>query len=178
MSAPLYESLRQTYEFSCGLLDMLNGSDSRMITQIHATLDDVGNCKKDGMSAVAGYVAYSEDWKKFNWRWGMSLQQLGEDYLHTTHYLRRFWLSDKAITDDDICLILAPFIAAVQDTLLSGGAVPICVITECEAYERLTDIEKKYIRPPDEHSFEVAVMLSCRAIRHPPHQRLGFSPDG
>jgi hypothetical protein len=169
MKAPSRDIFQQTYEFSCDLLDMLGGSDGGMITQIHATLDDVGNCKKDGISAVAGYVAYKEAWNKFNWRWMMTLKELNEPYLHTAHYLNKFWLSDKTITDDDICLILAPFIEAVKATLLAEQAVPICVITECEAYEKLSPADKKYIRPPDEHSFEIAVMLSCAAIRHPLH---------
>lgn len=75
MNASLCESLRQSYEFSCGLLAMLEGTDE-MIVQIHATLDDVGNCRKDGMNAVVGYVGYKSEWNKFNWRWMMTLQEL------------------------------------------------------------------------------------------------------
>jgi hypothetical protein len=148
---------------------MLEGTDE-MIVQIHATLDDVGNCRKDGMNAVVGYVGYKSEWNKFNWRWMMTLQELkGEPFLHTSKYLNKFYLSDGCITDDDIARILAPFIAAVRETLLDGGALPVCVITECDAYDRLTEQEKKYIRPPDEHSFEVAVMLAARALRNPLH---------
>lgn len=140
-----------------------------MITQIHATLDDVGNCKKDGISAVAGYVAYSDVWKKFNWRWMMSLQQLSMESLHTAKYLHDFPLIGGKLDDDAICLILAPFIEAVKETLIGEGAYPVSVITECGAYELLTDKEKKYVRPPDEHSFEMAVMLSANALRSPIH---------
>jgi hypothetical protein len=167
-SKSLSERLRYSYEFSCGLLDMLSGTDDLMV-QIHATLDDVGNCQKDGMSAVVGYVGYKSEWNKFNWRWMMTLQQLNLPFLHTAKYLHDFYLSDGCITDDDIARILAPYIAAVRETLLVGGSVPICVITECDAYAQLTQQEKKYIRPPDEHSFEIAVMLAARALRNPLH---------
>jgi hypothetical protein len=136
-----------------------------MITQIHATLDDVGNCKKDGICAVAGYVAYKEAWNKFNWRWMMSLQQLNMESLHTARYLHDFPLVGGKLDDEAICLILAPFIGAVRESLIEEGAYPVSVITECKAYDMLTDKEKKYIRPPEEHSFEVAVMLAAGAIR-------------
>ena len=33
------------------------------IVQLHATLDDVGTCGKDGISAVAGYVVYHSEWR-------------------------------------------------------------------------------------------------------------------
>lgn len=168
MNASLCESLRQSCDFSCGLMDMMGGTDEDM-TQIHATLDDVGNCRKDGMSAVVGYVGYRTEWQKFNWRWMMTLQQLNLPFLHTAKYLNEFYLSDGHLTDDDVALILAPYIAAVRETLLTGGAVPVCVITECNAYEQLTDQEKKYIRSPDEHSFEIAVAVSARVLRNPIH---------
>ena len=71
--------------------------------------------------------------------------------------------------DEDICLILAPFIETVKATLLHGGATPICVITDYAAYDQLTEQERKYIRPPSENSFEIAVAMSCRALRHPLH---------
>jgi hypothetical protein len=137
------------------------------MVQIHATLDDVGNCKKDGISAVVGYVAYREAWNKFNWRWMMTLEQLKRPFLHTAEYLNQFPLADGRITGEDICLILAPFIEAVKGTLLAEGAVPICVITECAAYDQLTAQEKKYIRPPEENSFEIAVAVACRVLRNP-----------
>jgi len=148
---------------------MLEGWPARGIPviQIHATLDDVGTCGNDGICAVVGYVAYSEDWKKFNGRWLFTLAQLGMDQLHTAHYLKGFPLVGGKLDDDSVCLILAPFIETVKQTLLASGAVPICVATDCEAYEQLTEKEKKFVRPPDEHSFEVAVLHSIHALGSP-----------
>jgi hypothetical protein len=145
---------------------MLDVSAAAPMVQIHATLDDVGN-QKDGISAVAGYVAYREAWNKFNWRWMMTLQGLKIPYLHTAKKLNEFFLSDGKITDEDVCLILAPFIETVKATLLAGGAVPICVITDYAAYAQLTEQERKYVRPPTANSFEIAVAMSCRALRNP-----------
>jgi len=167
--SPLIEELFSIYSFSPGLLDMLEeGSSSHIpMIQIHSTLDDVGTCGKDGMNAVAGYVAYRETWNKFNWRWLMTLQQLGVPYLHTAKKLNEFPLvGGGGITDDDICLILAPFIEAVKGTLLAEGGVPVWVVTDCDAYDQLTPNERKYVRPPEENSFEWAVRLSCEALGH------------
>jgi hypothetical protein len=137
------------------------------VIQIHSTLDDVGNCGKDGMSAVVGYVAYRDAWNKFNWRWLITLEQLKRPYLHTAHYLNEFpLLGGKGIDDEAICLILAPFIEAVKATLLAEGAIPVCVITDCDAYDQLTAKEKKFVRPPEENSFEMAIRLSCEALGH------------
>jgi hypothetical protein len=147
---------------------MLDVSAPELMVQIHATLDDVGN-QKDGISAVVGYVAYREAWNRFNWRWMMTLEQLQLPYLHTAKKLNEFFLSDGKITDEDICLILAPFIEAVKGTLLSDGAIPVCVITDYAAYDQLTDQERRYVRPPPENSFEIAVALACRALRNPLH---------
>jgi hypothetical protein len=155
-------------EFSSGMFDMLDGvsGGGSPVIQIHATLDDVGN-SKDGMSAVVGYAAYSEVWKKFNWRWLMTLQQLQMTYLHTAHYLNRFPLvGGEGMDDEAICLILAPFIEAVRGSLLSDGAIPVCVITDCDAYDELTANEKKFVRPPEENSFEMAVCLSCKGLQN------------
>jgi hypothetical protein len=162
--------LQNALEFSNGILDMLEGwpGGGKILIQLHATLDDVGTCANDGMCAVVGYVAYSEDWKKFNWRWQMTLEQLGmKEGLHTAKYLNNFPLVGGNITDEDVCLILAPFVEAVKGTLLAAGAVPICVITDCDAYEQLNAKQKKFVRPPSEHSFEVAVLHSIRALRNP-----------
>jgi hypothetical protein len=166
LSSHIYE----VFEFSNGLLDMLGSSSGKGLPemQIHATLDDVGN-EKDGISAVVGYVAYGDDWKKFNWRWGICLEQLKRPFLHTAKYLHEFWLSDHEITDEDICVILAPFIETVKATLLAEGAFPLCIITDCSAYEGLTEQEKKFIRPPAENSFEVAVAIASRVLRNPLH---------
>ena len=160
--------LHGVYEFSNGLLDMLDGASGRGIPviQIHSTLDDVGTCGNDGMSAVVGYVAYREAWNKFNGRWLFTLAELKRPYLHTSHYLNEFPLVGGGMTDDDVCLILAPFIGAVKGTLLIEGAVPICVITDCDAYDQLTAKEKKFVRPPEENSFEWAIRLSCGALGH------------
>jgi len=164
------EHLRQAYEFSCGIFDMLEGdSGGAPMIQIHASLDDVGTCGKDGMRAVAGYVAYSSAWSKFNWHWMMTLGQLKKSELHAAQYLNEFPLVGGRITDDDICLILAPFIETVKTTLLAGGAVPICIVTDCDAYEQLDEKEKKFVSPPEENSFEVAVLHSMRALRSQLH---------
>jgi hypothetical protein len=138
------------------------------IVQIHATLDDVGTCGKDGICAVAGYVAYKEAWNSFNWRWMMTLEQLGLPYLHTAKYLNEFPLVGRSgpLGDEDICMILAPFIGAVKDTLLAKDGFPVCIITECAAYDQLTAEQKKYIRPPGEHSFEMAVGLACFCLKN------------
>lgn len=143
-------------------------SERTEVVQIHATLDDVGTCGKDGMCAAAGYVAYSSAWKDFNWRWMMTLGQLGLSHLHTARYLNEFPLVGRSgpLGDEDICMILAPFIGAVKDSLLANGAFPICVITECAAYDALTPQQKKYIRPPEEHSFECAVGLACFCLNN------------
>jgi hypothetical protein len=66
--------------------------------------------------------------------------------------------------DEDICVILAPFIETVKSALLGSGAVPICVITECDAYDTLTQEQKKFVRPPEEHSFEMALYLARHCL--------------
>jgi hypothetical protein len=166
VQSPSKERLQSVYEFSNGIFDMLEGFPGRgsPVIQIHATLDDVGTCGKDGMRAVAGYVAYSEDWRAFNGRWIFTLAQLKMEQLHTAHYLNEFPLVGGNLDDDAVCLILAPFIETVKQTLLARGAVPICVATDCDAYDRLSPKEKKFIRPPLEHSFEVSVLHSIRAL--------------
>jgi hypothetical protein len=128
-------------------------------------LDDVGTCGKDGMSAVVGYVAFSEDWRKFNSRWLLTLAQLQMKYLHTAKYLNEFPVVGGKLDDEVICLILAPFIEAVKHTLLEGGAIPICVITDCDAYEKLSEKEKKFVRPPEENSFEIALLHSRHSLK-------------
>jgi hypothetical protein len=162
-------SAREVYEHSCGVLDMLEAgmAGEPEIVQLHATLDDVGTCGKDGISAVAGYVVYHSEWKKFNWRWMMSLGQLNRPYLHTAKYLNEFPLVGRSgpLSDDDIRVILAPFIETVKDALLGKGGTPICVITECDAYDKLTREQRKFIRPPEEHSFEMALYLACSCLK-------------
>jgi hypothetical protein len=165
----LCKDLQHVYEFSNDIFDMLEGypGRGRPVIQIHATLDDVGTCGNDGMCAVVGYVAYSEDWRKFSGRWLFTLAQLGMEQIHTARYLNEFPLVGGNLDDDAVCLILAPFIETIKQTLLANGAVPICVATDCEAYEQLSEKEKKFVRPPDEHSFEVAVLHSIRALGSP-----------
>jgi hypothetical protein len=168
-AAELSTYLQGALEFSNGILDMLGGASSKgvPVIQIHSTLDDVGTCGNDGMSAVVGYVAYSDAWKRFNGRWLFTLAQLQRDYLHTAKYLNEFPLiGGNGITDEDIWSILAPFIETVKGTLLTEGGIPICVITDCDAYDQLSANEKKFIRPPEENSFERAIKLSCEALNH------------
>lgn len=161
------ERLQEATEFSSALMEMLGaGSRGMPMVQIHATFDDVGN-RTDGIAAVVGYVAYSEEWKNFNGRWTLTLAELKRPFLHTSKYLHEFPLADGKITDEDICLILAPFIEAVKATLLAGGAIPVCVITDYAAYDQLTEQEKRVIRPPEENSFETALALACRVFRSP-----------
>lgn len=148
---------------SSGLLAMLEGIYGSPM--VHATLDDVGTKDRDGISAVVGYVTYSEQWRKFNWRWKITLEQLKVPYLHTTEHLNKFPLiGGSGLTDDDVYTILTPFIAAVREHLIDGGAFGVSVITEWDAYEKLTDTEKKFIRPPDVHSFEMAIGLAAKRM--------------
>jgi hypothetical protein len=64
-----------------------------------------------------------DDWKNFSWRWGMCLEQLKRPFVHTSKYQHEFWLSDHDITDEDVCVILAPFIETIKTTMLKSKSV-------------------------------------------------------
>jgi hypothetical protein len=160
----LRKRLDRSLDFSNGLLGMFDDCGDGMF---HATLDDVGTCESDGMAAVVGYVASSDAWRKFNWRWMISLEQMKLPYLHTAKYLNNFPLvGGNGLTEEDVYTILSPFINIVHAELVEHGAIGICVITECDAYQKLTPLEKKFIREPDTHSFEMAVAQAAMNIRH------------
>jgi len=89
-------------------------------------------------------------------------------HLHTSKYLNEFFLLDRRgpLSDDQIRLILAPFIGAVKEELLATHGFPVCVITECDAYDKLTATQKRFIRPPGEHSFEMAIGFACFCLKN------------
>jgi hypothetical protein len=160
----LRKHLDRSLDVSNGLLGMFDDCGDGMF---HATLDDVGTCENDGMAAVVGYVASSDAWRRFNWRWLISLEQMKLPYLHTAKYLNSFPLvGGNGLTEEDVYTILSPFINIVHAELIERGAVGVCVITECGAYEQLTEIEKKFIREPEVHSFEIAVSQAAMNVRH------------
>jgi hypothetical protein len=156
-------------DLSGELMGLLEGIVQRgMIAMFHATYDDVGNCNTDGMRSVVGYVATKAQWDYFNGRWQRVLDDLKLDFLHTAKYLNSFPLvGGSGITDDDVYRILEPFIQVVRDVILQDReSFAVAVLTQCAAYEQLTDREKKVIRPPDLNSFELAVGLSCFELKN------------
>lgn len=155
-----------SYAFSCGLLDMLDGYSEDPL--IHATLDDVGTCGNDGMCAVVGYVAYKPCWDMFNSAWKRVREGMGLEYLHTSEYLYKYLrVGDHSPTDDEVYKCLEPFITVIHNQLIRPGAgFGVSVITRCDAYEQLTADERRYIRPPDMHSFEMAVGLACKQVKY------------
>lgn len=165
LSSDLRTHIDKALACSSGLMGMLDdcGQPRERRPMVHATFDDVGTREKDGMSAVVGYVAYRETWHKFNFRWRVTLAQLNMPYLHTSTYLHGFPLiGGDGMTDDDVHRILLPFTSAIREQLIDDGAFGVSVVTEWDGYEGLTDKEKKFIRPPDIHSFEMAISLAYR----------------
>jgi hypothetical protein len=152
--------------FSSELMSMLESSESE-IEMIHETLDDVGTCEQDGMCAVVGYVAYRPNWDNFNFAWKRTLAAIGIDYLHTSEYLYKYLrVGDHAPTDEETFNCLAPFIKVVQEQLLNPGTgFGVCVISRYDAYDQLTEEEKKFVRPPEFNSFELAIGLGCMRVQ-------------
>lgn len=129
---------------------------------IHASFDDFGKCRQDRIAAVAGYVAYKEQWERFNWDWGEALKQCGIQFLHTAEYLQTIpIIGTGGHNDDTVRALLKPFTEVVKKNITRNGTgVGVCVITDCDAYESaLTKEEKEFIRKPDLHSFEMALAL-------------------
>lgn len=135
---------------------------------IHVSLDDVSTSEHGGMSAVVGYVAHTPEWNKFNYRWMVSLLQLKHPYLHSAKDIANFALiGGDGLTDEDVYIILSPFIAIVQEELIRNGAFGICVLTEHGAYEKLSAKEKKFVRDPAVNSFEIACAFALKTISNP-----------
>jgi len=135
---------------------------------IHASMDDVSTAEYGGMSAVVGYVAHTPEWNKFNYRWMISLLQLQHPYLHTAKDIANFALvGGDGLTDEDVYLILSPFISMVQEELIQKGGFSICIVTEHDSYERLTDKEKRFVRSPEINSFEIACAYALKCVTNP-----------
>lgn len=135
---------------------------------IHASMDDVSTSEHGGMSAVVGYIAHTPQWNKFNWRWMVSLLQLQHPFLHTAKDVATFALvGGDGLTDEDVFLILSPFIAIVQEELIRAGGFSICVLTEHDGYEKLSAKEKKFVRPPEINSFEIACAYALKCVSNP-----------
>ncbi len=157
---------RDAFDFSCGLLGMLESYGGKA-PLIHATLDDVGTCGNDGMCAVVGYVAYRPQWESFNFAWRQTLRELGLSYLHASEYIYRYLrVGDHPPTDGEIYKCLTPFINIVNLNLTQPRrGFGMVVVTRCSAYEQLTTDEKKYVRPPELNSFELAIGLACLRVK-------------
>lgn len=162
---PVEEWLRwrdNVLEFSDGLMATLDDIAVNRITTIHATLDDVGKREQDGMCAVVGYVATRQSWYDFNRAWLAALAGYGLQYLHTTDFLRVPNVDGSKLSDGDIYGSLSPFISVINTHITSDkdAGFGVCVVTEYDAYDSLTDREKTVIRKPEVHSFEMAVGLA------------------
>src|SRR5271154_1879860 len=97
-------------ESSSSLMDILEGFESSD-SMIHETLDDIGTCGQDGMSATVGYVAYRNNWDSFNWAWKRTLKAMSIESLHTSEFLYKYLrVGDHGPTDEEIYSCLAPFI--------------------------------------------------------------------
>src|SRR5262249_9818112 len=150
-------------DFSNGLLSLLDSQEE--IPLIHATLDDFGN-KADGISAVAGYVAYREQWSDFNWAWKKTLKDFGLEYLHASEFIYSYMRgSGNPPTDEEVFKALDPFIDIIHRYLIEPQTgLGICVIVKCSDYEQLSDKEKKFVREPEVTSFELAVGLAAMHV--------------
>ncbi|HZL25711.1 MAG TPA: DUF3800 domain-containing protein [Acidobacteriaceae bacterium] len=123
---------------------------------MHLSMDDVSSADFCGMSAVAGYVAPDARWSTFNWQALIQSLQLKQPYLHTSEYVYNFPVVGQQSADDEtVWLILSPYINSIRQALIDGGAYPLAVITEHDAYASLTVKEKAFVRSPEIHSFEV-----------------------
>jgi hypothetical protein len=166
-SAYDWPRLFEILDFSGGLLSMLDSSGDEC-AMIHVSMDDVSTLEHGGMSAVVGYVAHTGEWNKFNYRWMISLLQLKHPYLHSAKDIANFALvGGDGLTDEDVHLILSPFIAIVQEELIRNGGFGICILTEHEAYEKLSPKEKKFVRDPAINSFEIACAFALKSISNP-----------
>lgn len=156
-------------EASNGLMESLENIARTRVTMMHASLDDVGQRKEDGMCAVVGYAANRERWARFNLRWMAILGSHGLTYLHTSEYLNLIPNVDgRPLSDADIVNTLQPFTNVINEEITNGNTndgFGICVVTECAAYDALTNEEKTVIKKPEVHSFEMAVSLAANQVK-------------
>jgi hypothetical protein len=154
--------------FSSDLMGMLDSMDDKMSPEgrlvFHCTLDDIGTCEADGVRGCVGYVGQKAQWDRFNSQWDTVLNGFGLDYLHTSKFLHDTNLIGPSKNEGDDLLILEPFINVARRHLLDQNGFGIVVITDCAGYKALTDTEKKVIRPPLRHSFEILIGAACREI--------------
>lgn len=107
-----------------------------------------------------GYVAPKAQWDSFNWKWEQALRSRSLDYLHTSHYLESLKLYRDS-PDVDVYKALEPFIAVIQSEIINSAGFGVCAITECAAWDALSNDEKKWIRAPELNSFETAIGFAC-----------------
>jgi hypothetical protein len=160
-------------DFSSDLMLMLDpqGGDDPVI---HLTLDDVGDCNRDGMSAVVGYAAYRERWQDFNYAWRKTLADFGLEFIHTTEYLYKYLrVGDHPPTDAEIFKTLDPWIDIIHVHLLNPNLRPnspppgfgVSMLVRCDAYNELSPNEKKFVREPWITAFELAVGMACKVVK-------------
>jgi hypothetical protein len=150
------DSVDNVLDFSSELMESL---EVERLHMIHATFDDVGKRHSDGMCAIVGYAAYRDQWSAFNRAWMGVLKERGIDYLHTAEYLRSIPIIGGASpSDEDVAVILKPFSDVINQYITcQRDGFGVCIITDCAAYDSLSDADKKVIRKPELHSFEMAV---------------------
>jgi DNA-binding NarL/FixJ family response regulator len=143
-------------DFWSGLTSMLEAPSGQPVPMMHASLADFGKGDTDGMVAVCGYVASRENWELFNERWMAVLSSRGLPFLRTAEYLRPS--PNSGISNDEtIRSLLEPFTQVIREAITGAGGIGVCVITDREAYERLTPEEKRAMAEPGMNSFEMAL---------------------
>jgi hypothetical protein len=154
-------------------MGMLDSMGDRMSPEggpvFHCTMDDFGTCDKDGVRGFAGYVASKECWDNFNFHWDLVLKQFDLEYLHTAEFLKRMssgliGTDAKPRDDEDDYNILRPFLKVVREEIFNPGGFGVIVVTECAAYDALTDQEKLWVRPPGRNSFEMLIAGVCQRL--------------
>jgi hypothetical protein len=143
-------------DFWSGLASMVEAPTGESLPMMYASLADFGECDTDGMVAVCGYVASRQNWESFNERWASVLSSRQLPYLQTAEYLRRVPNSETS-GDETIGTFLEPFAKVIRETITAAGGIGVCVITDREAYERLSLEEKRAIAEPGMNSFEMAL---------------------
>jgi hypothetical protein len=94
-----------------------------------------------------------------------ALKDAGREYLHTSEYLNSIPLvGGLRHSDETVGALLAPFLKCIKHNITQRG-VGICVITDCASYHGLPRDDKRFIRPPDLHSFEMAMALLIKHTR-------------
>lgn len=144
-----------------GLIAMPSG-DQRVY---HATFDDFGTRKLDGIRGFAGYVATDQQWRDFNSHWQAVLDEKQIGFLHTAEYLNSFPLiGNLPKTDEDDYLILSPFINAVRTHIINPGGFGIIIVTECAGYDAMSKSERAWVREPFLNSFEGFIGVTCLQV--------------